>query len=215
VDLPNHFLVAVLVPADTTIDTLRQRVAPILDPHVDVTCAWWSPGMYTAGVWCDYDPTGDPAHWATCAICGGTGRRDDAIGRAARAINPACACNGCAGPGVVLAHRATAPRPSGTVLTSPHTWQPQPGDIVAVPRILAAGWRFRPGAAPHALATPGAWQWLDQQDDGCLDPAMRHTLDRLGPTRRAESAVAAINARTAGAYLYRLPDGGQTLSPPN
>jgi hypothetical protein len=59
-DLPNHFIVAVLVPADTTVDSLRERVAPTLDPHLDNTCAYWSPGMYAAGAWSDYDPTATP-----------------------------------------------------------------------------------------------------------------------------------------------------------
>jgi hypothetical protein len=209
-DLPNHFLVAVLVPADTTVDSLRERVAPTLDPHLDNTFAYWSPGMYAAGAWSDYDPTADPAHWAACRICGGTGRRDDALGRAARAADPAYTCNGCAGPGVLLGHRPTATRPAGIVLTSPGHWPAHPGDIVPARRMLATGWRFRPGAAPHALATPDRWDWLRQQPDGTLDPTMRRAL-----RDRHRWALAAINARAAGVYRYTLPDGGHTISPPD
>ena len=58
-DVPNHFVVAVLVPTDTTVDSLGERVASVMQAYLDVTCAYWSPGMYAAGVWSDYDPTAD------------------------------------------------------------------------------------------------------------------------------------------------------------
>jgi hypothetical protein len=214
-DVPNHFVVAVLVPADTTVDSLGERVASVMQAYLDVTCAYWSPGMYAAGAWSDYDPTADPANRTTCTICGGTGRRNDALGQAARAADPAHTCNGCAGPGVAFSHRPTATRPAGTVLTPPSDWAAHPGDIVAIRRILAAGWRFRPGAAPYALAVPNGWNWLRQQPDGCLDPLMRRVLRGWHSSAPDRWAVAAINARAVGEFLYTLPDGGQTLNPPD
>jgi hypothetical protein len=205
-DLPNHFLVAVLVAADTTVATMPARIAPTLNPYIDLTCDYWTPGSYAAGIWSDYDPTADKANWTTCRTCRGTGHRDDEIGRTARASDPGFTCNGCAGPGVILGHRDTAPRPAGTQLVSPLTWNAHPGDILTLPQILHPGWRFRPGAAPRAYADPHGWLWLHTPRLTVTpDPAMREALAAWHTTEPGKWAVAAVDARATGDFVYQLP----------
>lgn len=50
----------------------------------------------------DKQPENDPRNWKTCWICGGTGKRDDELGRKAREENPEYTCNGCSGTGKEL-----------------------------------------------------------------------------------------------------------------
>lgn len=47
----------------------------------------------------DQKPENDPRNWATCWLCGGTGMRNDAVGKQAREANPEYTCNGCQGTG--------------------------------------------------------------------------------------------------------------------
>jgi hypothetical protein len=76
---------------------------------------WWQIGGRWTGYLSDYDPHLDPANVETCLICHGSGMRNDALGRNARAANPDHTCNGCDGKG---AH-----------VSWPTQWQSHPGDI--------------------------------------------------------------------------------------
>lgn len=61
---------------------------------------WWQVGgRYTGLLSPAYDPEKDPRNIETCAICGGTGMRDDALGKDHRAKDPSYTCNGCGGKG--------------------------------------------------------------------------------------------------------------------
>lgn len=46
-----------------------------------------------------YNPDEDPVNFETCNLCGGSGKRNDALGKEARANNPNYSCNGCNGTG--------------------------------------------------------------------------------------------------------------------
>lgn len=62
---------------------------------------WWQIGGRWSGMLeVGYDPKTDPANMENCFLCGGTGQRDDDIGKAQRAIDPNYMCNGCDGKGV-------------------------------------------------------------------------------------------------------------------
>lgn len=64
---------------------------------------WWTIGGRWNGYFDkNYDPEADPANMEVCRICGGSGKRDDDLGRQARAEDPAYTCNGCSGRGKTL-----------------------------------------------------------------------------------------------------------------
>lgn len=62
---------------------------------------WWViGGRYTGKFRPDYDPASDPQNQERCFLCGGTGLRNDDLGRQARADDPSYTCNGCDGKGL-------------------------------------------------------------------------------------------------------------------
>lgn len=62
---------------------------------------WYSIGGRWGSLFKDaYDPEKDPRNQETCFLCGGTGKRDDALGSAARKADPEYTCNGCQGRGL-------------------------------------------------------------------------------------------------------------------
>lgn len=59
---------------------------------------WWTVGGRWTGMLSPvYDPEEDPTNTEVCNLCGGTGLRNDTLGRKARAEDPAYTCNGCDG----------------------------------------------------------------------------------------------------------------------
>lgn len=67
---------------------------------------WWTIGGRWNGYFDSrYDPRSDPDNLEPCYICGGTGKRDDALGREHRATDPSYTCNGCNGHGKSLKWR--------------------------------------------------------------------------------------------------------------
>lgn len=61
---------------------------------------WYSVGGRWSGALDPaYDPETDQRNIETCQTCGGTGKRDDDLGRKARAEDPSYTCNGCDGKG--------------------------------------------------------------------------------------------------------------------
>jgi hypothetical protein len=92
-------------------------------------------GRWTGRLVEDYDPYRDPDNLETCWMCKGTGKRDDELGRKARAEDPTYTCNVCDGSGQSVKHQLKR----------------FPGDILPtrlVPKDIA----------PHAIVTPdGKW----------------------------------------------------------
>lgn len=209
--MSDYFLMGAVVPAGTDLTDLGTVLAPTLDPYIDETLNWWATGHWAAGAWSDYNPTADPANWATCEICHGTGRRDDERGGTMRSADPGFTCNGCAGPGVQLAHVPTAARPAGTRLKSPYEWRAHPGDIVPLERLLDPVWRFRPGIAPEAYATPTGWHSLDPPSDGTLGTQLRALLTARHTDQLGTWALAVVFARPVPDLIYRLPDTRQPV----
>jgi hypothetical protein len=192
-------LIAVVVPDDTRLDNLNDRLQPILDPYTDDTLDWWAAGASAAGIWTDplYNPTADPANWTRCTWCDGTGIRP------ADSQFPGGACNGCAGPGIELPHLTVAGRPTGHVLTNWRTWTPHPGDIVPTTRLLDPAWRWRPHTAPDIYLDHTGWLDLPQQPDGgTLNPAMASRLRTADPD--SHHAVVPVTAREMGSFVLVL-----------
>lgn len=102
---------------------------------------WWTiGGRWTGMLRPDYKPYEDPRNFEPCDFCGGTGKRNDALGRRERLTHPGYSCNACRGKGtkVKFATKLAPPPPGGN-------WRP-------VREILD----FEP---PFAILTPdGRWQ---------------------------------------------------------
>lgn len=60
---------------------------------------WYEIGGRWTGKLTDYDPEKDPRNIESCQWCGGTGKRNDKLGREARKADPKYTCNGCDGKG--------------------------------------------------------------------------------------------------------------------
>lgn len=110
---------------------------------------WWQVGGRWTGCWSEYDPCADPVNQECCRQCGGSGRRDDQVGRDLRAKDPNFACNGCQGSG------------------SSVKWElaPHAGDIVPAAQLAA-----QPDGYPFALLLPGG-RWVQRGQMGWFGSA--------------------------------------------
>jgi hypothetical protein len=102
---------------------------------------WYAVGGRWTGILGNYDPIKDPGNYETCWLCEGTGKRNDALGKDMRKLNPKYTCNGCDG--------------TGKKLKSESKW-PNKGNITTVNDILN---RFdEEKCVPFAIITPdGKW----------------------------------------------------------
>lgn len=66
---------------------------------------WWEVGGRWTGAFGDYDPYKDNDNYEPCNMCKGTGKRNDKLGKEARAKDPKYTCNGCNGTGKSLKFR--------------------------------------------------------------------------------------------------------------
>jgi hypothetical protein len=99
---------------------------------------WYVVGGRWNGAFDKYDPAADPRNYQRCTMCGGTGRRDDALAREWRAKDPSytCNCNWCDGTGKELKWNSD--------------WVPQ--NNVRLAKLVPADF------VPFACVTPdGAW----------------------------------------------------------
>jgi hypothetical protein len=163
----SHYLVGVLLPADTTAENAEARIGAAIEPwnerdgeNENGRWDWWQFGGRWTGVWSDYDPTKDPANHKPCWLCQGTGMRNDGTGRAHRAEYPEYTCNGC----------GDGPKP-GVMVEHPTRWVAKPAlDIVPVEAFLATE-GIRP---PYAVAAaPDVWlekeTWTGETFAECPD----------------------------------------------
>lgn len=107
----SHHYAWAIVPADGDVQELVEKTMAPFDEHREVEqyaeggetywrnqvgiWDWWTIGGRWTGALSNYDPQRDPANWEDCFLCHGTGKRDDELGRQARAENPEYGCNGC------------------------------------------------------------------------------------------------------------------------
>lgn len=103
-----HYHAEIVIAEEGDVEELvREAMAPFReDDDYDKPNRLWDwyqiGGRYT-GSHDDYDPAKDPRNIITCIQCVGTGKRDDRLGREARARDPSYTCNGCQGKGTHVA----------------------------------------------------------------------------------------------------------------
>lgn len=105
---------------------------------------WFQIGGRWTGHFDGYDPHTDPDNIEVCEYCKGTGKRNDATGKQARAKNPNYTCNVCNG--------------EGKHVKWPTQFAPHGGDSVQV-KDLPNDYQIRP---TYAVVKSGVW------DDGGL-----------------------------------------------
>lgn len=83
-------------------EKVEEQIAALMAPYdenevigQDTFWDWYQIGGRWTGAHTDYDPYTDPANSEKCDICGGTGFRNDQLGRDQRAEDPTYTCNGC------------------------------------------------------------------------------------------------------------------------
>ena len=153
----DHFVVAVLVPASTTIDTIDVALTPPMRFLMPGVVDRYRLGGQFTGAWDpDYDPRLDPANWRPCPACTAT------------SVPAGHRCTVCA-------DAETDGRRTATVLAGHDDWRAHAGDIIALTRLLDPDWRFptrQPGAAAAPSATPALFAdrhgvvWLDATSTG-------------------------------------------------
>ncbi|MGI5214819.1 hypothetical protein [Plantactinospora sp. CA-290183] len=173
-----HIMLAVLVPARATIDTVdnhldrlvgRRRRALRIDGY--------RLGGQVTGAWdLTYDPTRDPANHELCSHCQGSQRRNGGV------------CQTCA-------DAADMGRAPGTVVKwDVATWKRYPGDLVPLRHLYQPSWSFRPHRSPQAWVDGAGVRWLDTElrlhpgnTDTDMPPRLRQVLADLRAGRRDPS----------------------------
>lgn len=89
-----HKGVILLVKAQTRgqAETKTVRFLAKYEGHV---WDWYVVGGRWTGLLDGYEPSNDPRNYSICSICGGTGYRNDALGKQVRLEDPNYTCNGC------------------------------------------------------------------------------------------------------------------------
>jgi hypothetical protein len=106
---------------------------------------WWQiGGRWTGALVPDYDPATQDANLEWCSLCGGTGQRDDELGRQEREKHPGYSCNGCNGKGIRTKW--------------PTSWARFEGDVMPVSEIP-------PGTSPFVFVTPEG-EWIEKGEMG-------------------------------------------------
>lgn len=130
-----HYLAYVLIPGEGDVDGLVAEAMAPYDESREVEQRtetydgeaetywvnpvgfwdWYQIGGRWTGRLSGYDPLSDPALLEVCRWCDGTGQRNDGVGRASRAKDPAYTCNGCDGKGKRPLWPTERPRHSGDI----------------------------------------------------------------------------------------------------
>ncbi|WP_250008774.1 hypothetical protein [Actinoplanes sp. M2I2] len=175
-------LLAVLVPASATLDTIDAHLAAPL--HFLPVDRYRLGGEFT-GLWDpDYDPRRDPANWRRCPHCAGTGQ----------------ACPGCA-------DAEPAGRDPGTVLAASSQWVPHSGDLIPLPRLLNPQFRFPAGdqlATERETTAPDLYadrffgfRALDKAASGAVSTGLRTVLQAILSGHMDNALVAAADWQIA------------------
>lgn len=159
----SHYYALAIIPADGDLDELIETTLAPFNKNREVERSvedgesywhnpdgvwdWWSIGGRWTGVLSDYEPRGDPRNLEVCKICGGTGKRDDALGRDHRLRNPVYTCNGCDG--------------NGRAVKWPTSWASYDGDVVEALTLTARISEIQP---PRTIFVHGSERPLIQQE---------------------------------------------------
>lgn len=163
------FLVAVLVPASATTDTIDTHLAdPMRYLMPGVVDRYRLGGRFT-GAWnVGYDPRTDPANWRPCTTCVATGHVADQR------------CPQC---GDAQQHD----RAAATVLAASDDWATHPGDRIPLSRLLDPHWRFPTSDTADSSddGIPDLWAdrcgtiWLSGARSGETPTELGHILRSL------------------------------------
>ncbi|TAL29054.1 MAG: hypothetical protein EPN98_21670 [Phenylobacterium sp.] len=106
---------------------------------------WFTIGGRWTGMLSGRDPADDPDNWEPCELCLGTpGKRNDTLGRGARAKDPNYGCNGC--------------RPEKPGLKMKWRLKQDPGDVAPVSSFVSNGHVEKKDQIPFAiLERDGTW----------------------------------------------------------
>jgi hypothetical protein len=180
-----HFYALVVIPADGDVDELVAQAMAPFDDSADspdrLLWDWYQIGGRYTGSLSGYDPWSDPSLLETCEYCGGSGLRDDDVGRAARAADPAYTCNGCRGSGERWIWSTGWPRHDGDVVDAVDV-------IVRLPELLPDE-RLPYAIIVHGSETPILCErWNGEEMEQVLDAdgiraamaAVLHTRLRAG-----------------------------------
>lgn len=117
-----HYHAEIVIPE---MEDVESQVNQILENYFVDEYDWFQIGGRFTGVKSkEYDPESDPANVEICNLCGGTGKRDDAIGRNARKDDPSYGCNGC--------DQYREKLGSGKRIKWPTQWAKFSGDIIPI-----------------------------------------------------------------------------------
>ncbi|GIM90122.1 hypothetical protein [Paractinoplanes toevensis] len=161
------FLIAALVPADTTVDTIDTHLAgPMQHLMPNIIDKYRLGGMFT-GIWDPtYTPQIDPANWQPCEMCEIPAELDQ---------QPCPHCSDAESLG----------RHAGTLLAGSSQWKAHPGDIVPLP-LLLADWRHltqptdqRRSALPDIFVDSRGYTWLSSNPDGTTPLELHDIFEQL------------------------------------
>lgn len=140
-----HYCVWVIMPHQAT-GELESRLHRMMKRFEDLHWDWYQTGGRWTGMFDkDYNPEKDPANIEICRQCGGTGWRDDEIGKKHREKEPDYTCNGCNG--------------SGKSVKWPTEWkQDVPGNTARIKDVRP----MMPDITPYAILTPEG-EWIESE----------------------------------------------------
>jgi hypothetical protein len=170
-----HLLLAVLVPADATVETIDVHLDRILEPRLgtldidDYRLGGGFTGAWDPG----YDPTRDPANHETCNRCQGSQQDQGET------------CRTCA-------DALDEGRAAGTILKwNTYDWASHPGDLVPLAHLYEPGWSFPPHRTPQAWVDLAGVRRLGTEErlypfntDTDIPPRLRRVLTDLRAGRR-------------------------------
>ena len=137
---------------------------------------WYQIGGRWTGVLDGYEPDEDPRNVEECFCCGGTGFRNDAIGKQAREREPSYTCNGC---GDIKDGKWTHGKHGPGKHTS-WSYAKHPGDIAPIDTLTEEAYgRFYRIVTPYAR-TFGGDEYMPWKETGeCFKRREKPPLDWL------------------------------------
>jgi len=197
----SHYYALAIIPADGDVEELLAETMAPYDENREIEqyesggetywrnpvglWDWYQVGGRWTGVLSNYKPEDDPANVEQCFLCHGTGKRNDSLGRQARAANPGYTCNGCDG--------------EGDSVKWPTQWRKHGGDVLPATDISARLADLSDDQMPYAIFAHGSEL-----------VALKERWDETAHNSYSECADphACTNKRHMGAHVTKLDNAG-------